>query len=144
PLTYDDLRKFNSILGSASVIVMDDTVDIVWVASKVTKFFKHESCGKCTPCREGTYWLDKVLDRILAGGGKESDVDLIMSVAKNMQPTTLCAFGEFAANPTIWTINVFPEEFKAWVDGSKKPAEEKAVARPARERVAAAAAPAGD
>ncbi|MBK9121957.1 MAG: NADH-quinone oxidoreductase subunit NuoF [Chloroflexi bacterium] len=144
PLTYDDLRKFNSILGSASVIVMDDTTDIVWVASKVTKFFKHESCGKCTPCREGTYWLDKVLDRILAGEGKESDVDLIMSVAKNMQPTTLCALGEFAANPIIWTINAFPEDFKAWVDGSKKPAEEKAVARPARGRAATAATPAGD
>jgi len=143
PLTYDDLRKYNSILGSASVIVMDDSVDIVWVASKITKFFKHESCGKCTPCREGTYWLDKVLDRILSGEGKPSDVDLIMNVAKNMQPTTLCALGEFAANPIIWTINTFPEEFKAWVDGSKKPAEEKAVARPARGR-AAAPAPSGD
>jgi NADH-quinone oxidoreductase subunit F len=143
PLTYDDLRKFNSILGSASVIVMDETTDIVWVASKITKFFKHESCGKCTPCREGTYWLDKVLDRILSGEGKEADVDLIMNVAKNMQPTTLCALGEFAANPIIWTINTFPEEFKAWVDGSKKPAQPAAVA-PATRRRAAEAAPAGD
>lgn len=143
PLTYDDLRKFNSILGSASVIVMDETTDIVWVASKITKFFKHESCGKCTPCREGTYWLDKVLDRIMAGEGKESDVDLIMNVAKNMQPTTLCALGEFAANPIIWTINTFPEEFKAWVDGSKKPAQPAAVV-PAARRRSAEAAPAGD
>ncbi|MBP6297961.1 MAG: NADH-quinone oxidoreductase subunit NuoF [Anaerolineae bacterium] len=144
PLTYDDLRKFNSILGSASVIVMDDSVDVVWVASKITKFFKHESCGKCTPCREGTYWLDKVLDRILSGEGKPSDVDLIMNVAKNMQPTTLCALGEFAANPIIWTINTFPEEFKAWVDGSKQPVEEKVAVRPARGRGTAAPAPAGD
>ncbi|MCU0463269.1 MAG: NADH-quinone oxidoreductase subunit NuoF [Anaerolineae bacterium] len=122
PLTYEDLQKHNSILGSASVIVMDDTTDIVWVASKVIKFFKHESCGKCTPCREGTYWLDKVLDRILRGEGKPSDVDLIANVANNMKPTTLCALGEFAANPVIWTIKNFPEEFKAWVEGDKKAA----------------------
>lgn len=144
PLTYDDLRKFNSILGSASVIVMDESVDIVWVASKVIKFFKHESCGKCTPCREGTYWLDKVLDRIMSGQGKSSDVDLIMNVAKNMAPTTLCALGEFAANPIIWTINVFPEEFKAWVDGTKKPDADALAAHGPRERRAAIPASAGD
>ena len=75
-LTYEDMAKIGTILGSASVIVMDETVDIAWVASKAIKFFKHESCGKCTPCREGTYWLDKVLDRIMRGEAKESDIDL--------------------------------------------------------------------
>ena len=79
----------------------------------------------------------------MAGEGKESDVDLIMNVAKNMQPTTLCALGEFAANPIIWTINTFPEEFKAWVDGSKKPAQPAAVV-PAARRRSTEAAPAGD
>lgn len=122
PLTYEDLSKHNTILGSASVIVMDESTDIVWVASKVTKFFKHESCGKCTPCREGTYWLDKVLDRILRGEGKPNDVELIANVANNMKPATLCALGEFAANPIIWTIRNFPEEFTAWVSGDKKAA----------------------
>ncbi len=122
PLTYEDLSKVGSILGSASVIVMDNTVDMVWVASKVTKFFKHESCGKCTPCREGTYWLDKVIDRIMAGQGKPSDVDLIANVARNMQGVTLCALGEFAANPIIHTIKNFPEDFKKYVDPSAAPA----------------------
>lgn len=121
PLTYEDLGKVGSILGSASIIVMDDTVDMVWVASKVTKFFKHESCGKCTPCREGTYWLDKVVDRIMAGEGKPSDVDLIGNVARNMQGVTLCALGDFAANPIIHTIKNFPEDFQKHVDPSFSP-----------------------
>src|SRR5262249_42992006 len=111
-LTYEDMAKIGSILGSASIIVMDETVDMTWVASKVTKFFKHESCGKCTPCREGTYWLDKVLDRIMAGKAKESDIDLINNIAKNMAGVTLCALGDFAANPVIHTIKNFPDDFK--------------------------------
>jgi NADH-quinone oxidoreductase subunit F len=120
PLTYEDFVKIGTILGSASVIVMDDTVDITWVASKVTKFFTHESCGKCTPCREGTYWLDKVIDRILAGEAKETDVDLIVNVARNMQGTTLCALGDFAANPIIYTVKNFPDDFKRHVNGGNK------------------------
>ncbi|MBZ0296116.1 MAG: NADH-quinone oxidoreductase subunit NuoF [Anaerolineae bacterium] len=123
PLTYEDMQKVGTILGSASVIVMDDTVDITWVASKVTKFFKHESCGKCTPCREGTYWLDKVLDRIMAGEAKPEDVKLIDNVAKNMAGVTLCALGDFAANPIIYTIKNFPDDFNAHVQ--PKEVEEK-------------------
>ncbi|RMF80537.1 MAG: NADH oxidoreductase (quinone) subunit F [Chloroflexi bacterium] len=115
PLSYEDMQKIGTILGSASVIVMDDTVDMTWVASKVTKFFKHESCGKCTPCREGTYWLDKVIDRILAGEGKPSDIQLIDNVAKNMAGVTLCALGDFAANPIIHTIKNFPDDFNQHV-----------------------------
>ncbi|MEP7290611.1 MAG: NADH-quinone oxidoreductase subunit NuoF [Chloroflexota bacterium] len=117
-LTYEDMAKVGTILGSASVIVMDETVDITWVASKAIKFFKHESCGKCTPCREGTYWLDKVLDRIMSGEGKPSDVDLINNIAKNMQGVTLCALADFAANPVIETIKNFPDDFKAHVSGA--------------------------
>lgn len=132
PLSYEHLEKIGTILGSASIIVMDDTVDMTWVASKVTKFFKHESCGKCTPCREGTYWLDKVIDRILAGEGKPEDVKLIDNVAKNMAGTTLCALGDFAANPIIHTIKNFPDDFNQHVqpkeDDSKKPARGKAAA----------------
>jgi len=119
PMTYEDTPKIDTIIGSASVIVMDDSTDIMWVASKVTKFFKHESCGKCTPCREGTYWLDKVLDRIMSGEAEESDIDLIDNVAKNMQGTTLCALGDFAANPIIYTIKHFPEDFKKHVKGGE-------------------------
>ncbi len=120
PLTYEDIQKVGTILGSASVMVLDETVDITWAASKMIKFFKHESCGKCTPCREGTYWLDKVVDRILRGEGKASDVELINNVAANMQGTTLCALGDFAANPILATIKHFPEDFYAHVEGGQK------------------------
>lgn len=126
-LSYEDMAKLGSILGSASIIVMDETVDMTWVASKVTKFFKHESCGKCTPCREGTYWLDKVLDRIMANQAKASDIDLIGNVAKNMAGVTLCALGDFAANPVIHTIKNFPDDFKQHIaTGETKPARAKA------------------
>jgi NADH-quinone oxidoreductase subunit F len=129
PCTYEDIAaKTGSILGSASFIVIDETVDITWVASKVTKFFKHESCGKCTPCREGTYWLDKTLDRIMRGEAKESDVDLIANVAKNMQGVTLCALGDFAANPILATIKHFPEDYKAHIGAGSTPAAPKTAA----------------
>ncbi len=139
-LTYEDVVKVGSILGSASVIVMDEDTDITWIASKAIKFFKHESCGKCTPCREGTYWIDKVVDRILSGQGKPSDVDLIANIAKNMQGVTLCALGDFAANPIIHTIKNFPEDFKKHVDVK---APEPAAAKPAAKPAAAAGAARG-
>ncbi|HYO87729.1 MAG TPA: NADH-quinone oxidoreductase subunit NuoF [Candidatus Limnocylindrales bacterium] len=115
PLTYEDLPRVGTILGSASVVIMDEDTDIAWVASKIIKFFKHESCGKCTPCREGTYWLDKVLDSVMAGEANLSDIDLITNIAHNMQGTTLCALGDFAANPAIYTIKNFPNDFKQHV-----------------------------
>lgn len=132
PLTYEDMQTVGTILGSASIIVMDETVDMTWVASKVTKFFTHESCGKCTPCREGTYWLDKVIDRIMAGGGKPEDVDLIKNVAKNMQGMTLCALGDFAANPIIYTIERFPDDFKQHVEKQEIEEEDKKKKGPPR------------
>lgn len=131
PMSYEDTAKIGTIIGSASLIVMDDSVDMTWVASKVTKFFKHESCGKCTPCREGTYWLDKVIDRILAGEAKPEDVKLIENVAKNMAGVTLCALGEFAANPIIHTIKHFPDDFNRHVakkQDAKAPAKKLAAA----------------
>lgn len=148
PLTYEDFQKIGTILGSASVIIMDEDTDITWVASKITKFFKHESCGKCTPCREGTYWLDQVLDRIMAGKGSPRDVALIDNVAKNMQGVTLCALGDFAANPIIHTIKNFPEDFKAHVEPKEveEAAEKKPAAKPAARggaRRSAATTPAG-
>ena len=144
-MSYEDTQSLGTIIGSASLIAMDERVDITWVASKITKFFHHESCGKCTPCREGTYWLDKVIDRILAGEGQERDVKLIENVAQNMQGITLCALGEFAANPIIHTIKHFPDDFYAHVkqadaqEDTKKPATQSQGR--ARRR---ASAPAGD
>jgi len=130
-LSYEDMAKAGTILGSASIIVMDETVDMTWVASKAIKFFKHESCGKCTPCREGTYSLDKTLDRILSGKAEEGDIEKIDNVAKNMAGVTLCALGDFAANPIIHTIKNFPDDFKSHI-GPKAVEEAAPKAVPAR------------
>jgi len=119
-MSYEHTAEIDTIIGSASIIIMDSSVDITWVASKVTKFFKHESCGKCTPCREGTYWLDKVIDRIMDGRGTPEDVKRISDVASNMQGTTLCALGEFAANPIIHTIKQFPDDFAKHVESKEE------------------------
>lgn len=138
-LSYEDMAKAGTILGSASIIVMDETVDMTWVASKAIKFFKHESCGKCTPCREGTYWLDKTLDRILAGKAEEGDVQKIDNIAKNMAGVTLCALGDFAANPIIHTIKNFPDDFNAHLvkkEVEAAPAPKPVPARRAKEAVA--------
>jgi NADH-quinone oxidoreductase subunit F len=107
-------------MGSASVIVCDETVDMVWATMKAIHFFKHESCGKCTPCREGTFWLDKVLHRVYHGEGRPADVALLRSVANQIKGKCLCALGEFAINPVLSAIYHFPEEFEAKV---KQPAE---------------------
>lgn len=116
PLTYEGLSEYGSLLGSASVIVMDETVDMVWATLKLIHFFHHESCGKCTPCREGTYWLEKILLRIMDGRGQESDIQLLESVATQMQGETLCALGEFATSPVLSTIKHFLEEYRAKIN----------------------------
>ena len=115
PCTYEGLTPFRSVMGSASVIVMDETTDMVWAALKMIHFFRHESCGKCTPCREGTYWLEKVLHRIYHGGGVESDIKLLESIANNMTGKCLCALGEFATSPILSSIAHFLPEYKAKV-----------------------------
>jgi NADH-quinone oxidoreductase subunit F len=117
-LTFEGLEEHGSVMGSASVIVMDETTDMVWAALKMIHFFKHESCGKCTPCREGTFWMEKVLLRIQNGQGTEQDIHVLESVAKQIAGRTLCALGEFAINPVLSTIRHFPDEYKAKVNGS--------------------------
>lgn len=117
PCTYDGLTPFGSVMGSASVIVMDETTDMVWAALKMIHFFRHESCGKCTPCREGTFWMEKVLHRIYHGHGTEGDIKLLESVAGNMTGKCLCALGEFATSPVLSSIRHFLPEYKAKVAG---------------------------
>jgi NADH-quinone oxidoreductase subunit F len=113
PMDYESVPKVGSMLGSASIIVMDDSVDIAWVALKTSRFFKHESCGKCTPCREGTYWMLNVLERLHAGGGTPADIDLLDSVARGIQGKCLCPLGEFAILPVLSGIERFRPDFAA-------------------------------
>ncbi|MBL8100170.1 MAG: NADH-quinone oxidoreductase subunit NuoF [Anaerolineales bacterium] len=112
PIDYAAVRTMGADLGSASVIVLDDTVDLKWVISKTLKFFKHESCGKCTPCREGTFWMNNISKRMQNGNGvKNEDVDLLLNVAKQIQGKCLCALGEFSTMAVVTGIERFPEEF---------------------------------
>lgn len=113
PMDYASVRTLGADLGSASVIVIDDTVSIEWVISKSVEFFKHESCGKCTPCREGTYWMMHVIERMEAGEAVEANTELLLSVAKQMQNKCLCALGEFSTMAVVSGIERFPEDFTA-------------------------------
>lgn len=112
PLDYASVRTFGADLGSASVIVLDDTVSMDWVINKTIHFFKHESCGKCTTCREGNHWMRNLTDRIHHGKGSNEDVKLLLNVAKQMQGKCLCALGEFSTMAVVTGIERFPEDFK--------------------------------
>ncbi|MCC7118375.1 MAG: NADH-quinone oxidoreductase subunit NuoF [Anaerolineales bacterium] len=112
PMDYASVRTLRAELGSASVIVLDDTVDIPWVINKTIRFFKHESCGKCTPCREGTFWMNKIVQRVSGADRTQKDLDLLMSVAKQMQGRCLCALGEFSTMAVVSGMERFPEDFQ--------------------------------
>ncbi len=115
PMDYASVRTLGADLGSASVIVIDDTVSLDWVVNKTIHFFKHESCGKCTPCREGNYWMQHLTERIHSGQSTQADVDLLYTVAKQMQGKCLCALGEFATMAVVTGIERFPNDFKSAV-----------------------------
>ena len=115
PASFDDVAKAGSMLGSAGIIVMDDTTCMVWAAKNLLYFYKHESCGKCTPCREGGDWLYKILTRIENGDGEMRDIDLLVSIGNNIAGKTLCAFGDAAATPALTTVKNFRAEFEAHV-----------------------------
>ena len=113
PMDYASVRTLGADLGSASMIVIDDTVSLDWVIQKTLHFFNHESCGKCTPCREGTYWMRHLIDRVRSNGVLAEDVALLLSVAKQMQNKCLCPLGEFATMAVVTGIERFPQDFSA-------------------------------
>jgi NADH-quinone oxidoreductase subunit F len=115
PASFDGVQKAGSLLGSAGVIVLDDTTCMVWLAENLLHFYRHESCGKCTPCREGTDWLYKILHKIESGGGQLSDLDLLSSVSNNIAGKTLCAFGDAAVTPVLTTLKNFRHEYEAHI-----------------------------
>ena len=118
PASFDDIAKAGSLLGSAAIMVFDETTDMVWLAENLLHFYRHESCGKCTPCREGTDWLFQLLNRLLKGEGSAKDVSLLQSVADNINGKTLCAFGDAAATPVLTTLKWFRPEYDAYVKGN--------------------------
>lgn len=111
PMDYASFRTLGADLGSASIIVIDDTVSLDWVIQKTIHFFTHESCGKCTPCREGTYWMKHLIDRLRNEPGSRAETDLLLSVAKQMQNKCLCPLGEFSTMAVVTGIERFPQDF---------------------------------
>ena len=111
PMDYESVPALGAQLGSASVIIVDDSVSIKWLLNKTLHFFKHESCGKCTPCREGTYWMAHITDRLNNGSGTQQDVELLHSVSSQIRGKCLCALGEFATMAVVTGIERFPKDF---------------------------------
>jgi NADH-quinone oxidoreductase subunit F len=110
------------MLGSGGVIVMDDSSDMVYQIYRLTRFYAHESCAQCTQCREGTAWTVKILERILAGQGKDTDLDLLLDLAENMTGKTICVLSDSCAAPVVSGIAKFRSEFDAYLSGARPPA----------------------
>ncbi|HEX6879339.1 MAG TPA: NADH-quinone oxidoreductase subunit NuoF, partial [Terriglobales bacterium] len=124
PADFDGIAKAGSMLGSGGVMVIDDHTCMVKFALRTIKFYQHESCGWCIPCREGTDWLKKTLIRFHAGGGIQKDIDNIRYLAENMLGRTFCPLGDAAAMPTIGFVKKFRDEFEAHLEGRPCPYEE--------------------
>jgi NADH-quinone oxidoreductase subunit F len=115
-MDYDSIGKAGSMLGSGAVIVMDDTTDMVKALQRISRFYYSESCGQCTPCREGTGWLYRMLTRIVNGQGRPEDLDRLDNVASKMEGRTICALGDAAAMPVRSFVKQFRSEFQHYID----------------------------
>jgi NADH-quinone oxidoreductase subunit F len=118
-MDYDAIAKAGSMLGSGAVIVMDDTNCMVKVLDRISYFYYEESCGQCTPCREGTGWMHRVVHRIETGKGRNEDLDLLDDVASKIMGRTICALGDAAAMPVAGFIEHFRDEFQYHIDHKK-------------------------
>jgi NADH-quinone oxidoreductase subunit F len=129
PMSFEGLQAAGTMLGSGGVVVMDETVCAVRMAMINTRFFNHESCGKCTPCREGTWWMRKVLERVEAGEGRPEDLDLLLGLCEDLLPEkgapasgrSFCPLGDSAAWSLRSVAKTFPDEFRAHVEGGGCP-----------------------
>src|SRR5688572_444494 len=113
PYDFDSLQAAGSMSGSSAIIVMDDSVDIVEALANLSEFYAHESCGQCTPCREGSLWMSKALHRMTHGEGRKQDADYLINIAQNIQGRTICAFGEACSWPVLSFVKKFKDEFEA-------------------------------
>jgi NADH-quinone oxidoreductase subunit F len=114
-LDYESLAAAGTMLGSGGVIVMDDETCMVWALSILEDFYAHESCGQCTPCREGTGWVARVLRNLEGGRGEAADIELLLSLGRNMMGKTICVFADAAAMPLDSFIKKFRGEFEEHV-----------------------------
>ncbi len=111
-MDFDSLMEVKSGLGTAAVIVMDTSTDIVQAIARLAHFYMHESCGQCTPCREGTGWMARVMDRLVTGDAEVSEIDLLHDVSKQVEGHTICALGDAAAWPIQGLIRHFRPELE--------------------------------
>jgi NADH-quinone oxidoreductase subunit F len=118
-LDFDQMAKAGTMLGSGGIVVLDETVSIVEFALRTIKFYQHESCGWCIPCREGTDWIKKTLTRVYEGGGQKKDIDNVQYLAENMMGRTFCPLGDAAAMPTLGFVKKFRKEFEDYIEGNK-------------------------
>jgi NADH-quinone oxidoreductase subunit F len=123
PYTFDDMAKAGSMLGSGAIIVVDDSNSVVDVCLTLAKFYRHESCGKCTPCREGTNWTVKMLERMQLGEGTPMDLDIMASVCEHMQGNALCVLSDAMAMPVASMIEKFRPEFEAYIEARRREAD---------------------
>ncbi|RHT69163.1 NADH-quinone oxidoreductase subunit NuoF [Ruminococcaceae bacterium AM28-23LB] len=121
PLDFDSLKKVGAMIGSGGLVVMDDKTCMVEVARFFMNFTQNESCGKCVPCREGTKRMLEILERIVAGQGKDGDIDLLLELAETISATALCGLGKTAAQPVVSTIRYFRDEYEAHVKEKRCP-----------------------
>jgi NADH-quinone oxidoreductase subunit F len=127
PLEKGTVDRAGSMLGSGAIVVMDDSTDMVRACHNLVRFFARESCGKCSPCREGTSWLEKILQRIIDGNGRPADLELLMDVCDNISPgiswppkqTTICPLGPSAVSPISSVIERFADEFDAYIENRR-------------------------
>lgn len=127
-MDYDAINKVGSFLGSGAVVVMDDTTDMVQVLRRISRFYFSESCGQCTPCREGTGWLYRMLTRIVNGEGMPRDIDILDDVAGNIMGRTICALGDAAAMPIQSFIKHYREEFVHYIEHGRSMVSEQEIA----------------
>ena len=113
PYDFDSLQAAGSMSGSSAIIVMDDSTDIIEALANLADFYAHESCGQCTPCREGSLWMAKALHRLTHGHGRKADADYLIHIATNIQGRTICAFGEACSWPVLSFVKKFRDEFEA-------------------------------
>ncbi len=118
-MDYESMQAAGSMLGSGGVIVMDDSTCMVKAAWNVARFYAHESCGQCTPCREGCHWMEKIFERIESGEGEKGDLDLVLNISGNITGNTICPFGDAAAWPAAAFIKKYREEFEAHITQKK-------------------------
>jgi NADH-quinone oxidoreductase subunit F len=116
PLDFDSVAKAGSMNGTSAVMIFDEGDNVVRAVLKWTQFYEHESCGKCTPCREGTYWMAQILERLWHGNGTEEDLDTLLDACDNILGRSFCALGDGATSPIASSIRYFRDDYLALIN----------------------------